>query len=378
MYDRLIDDYLNKVTKGMGHKQRDDVRNELRSHILDSADALAAERNTAVNESIVREVLARMGPAEKIAAGYPVKDGGVFRDRFVLIIGGIIALVLILAVLAVLAAAAGACAFLSLAPVQNVGLAGFAIEQKEYNASHAAADRIELDVSTFNGAVEVLPSDGDTVDVKVVMHAPEGRIGEITADANFGGDNESMKVNVDVRRLTSDVVAAGFGNLGGNVYVYVPEESLYDINVRTSNGRVHVGNFSGEALKLQTSNGGITVEGGDYSRIDAKTSNGRIVAKYNATDVVFETSNSGIDLDTTQPAGSLRAITSNGRISVDLPDTAGFSIEASTSNGRIRHAAFPMVLTTEESNRIAGHTAGNYTEAFSVYLRTSNGGIEIV
>lgn len=71
MYERLIDDYINEVTKGMGARQRDEVDRELRTHILDSADALAAERKTTVDETIIREVIAKMGPARQVAAMYP-------------------------------------------------------------------------------------------------------------------------------------------------------------------------------------------------------------------------------------------------------------------------------------------------------------------
>jgi ABC-type branched-subunit amino acid transport system ATPase component len=71
MNERLIDDYINEVTKDMGARQRSDVDRELRTHILDSADALAAERRTSVDDVIIREVLAKMGPARQVAAMYP-------------------------------------------------------------------------------------------------------------------------------------------------------------------------------------------------------------------------------------------------------------------------------------------------------------------
>jgi hypothetical protein len=71
MNERLIDDYINEVTRGMGARQRDEVARELRTHILDSADALAAERKTSVDETIIREVIAKMGPAGRVAAMYP-------------------------------------------------------------------------------------------------------------------------------------------------------------------------------------------------------------------------------------------------------------------------------------------------------------------
>ncbi|HEY3272196.1 MAG TPA: hypothetical protein VGJ92_00460, partial [Methanocella sp.] len=71
MYDKLIDDYINEVTKDMGARQRDEVARELRTHILDSADALAAERKATVDEVIIREVIGKMGPARQVAAMYP-------------------------------------------------------------------------------------------------------------------------------------------------------------------------------------------------------------------------------------------------------------------------------------------------------------------
>ena len=73
MYDDIIDNYIEKVTEDMGSGQRKDVALELKSHIMDSADALAAERKVPVDDLIVREVINKMGPAEKIASMYPAK-----------------------------------------------------------------------------------------------------------------------------------------------------------------------------------------------------------------------------------------------------------------------------------------------------------------
>lgn len=68
-----IREYIDAATEGMGGKQKSDVARELRTHILDSADALAAERRVPVDDVIIREVLGKMGPAKKIAAMYPEK-----------------------------------------------------------------------------------------------------------------------------------------------------------------------------------------------------------------------------------------------------------------------------------------------------------------
>lgn len=55
----------------MGSKQQKEVFKELKTHILDSADELVAEKNVKVDETIITEVITRMGPAEKLAEMYP-------------------------------------------------------------------------------------------------------------------------------------------------------------------------------------------------------------------------------------------------------------------------------------------------------------------
>jgi hypothetical protein len=71
-----IEKYINKVTKNMGSKQREEVARELKAHILDSADALAEEKQVEVNDIIIQETITRMGPAEDIAAMYPKEKAG--------------------------------------------------------------------------------------------------------------------------------------------------------------------------------------------------------------------------------------------------------------------------------------------------------------
>lgn len=81
MYNNLIKEYINKVTKNMGSNQRKEVSKELETHILDSAEALAAKKNVDIDESIIHEVIDRMGSPEEVAAMYsPEKT---FSDKVV-------------------------------------------------------------------------------------------------------------------------------------------------------------------------------------------------------------------------------------------------------------------------------------------------------
>ncbi|MEN6554183.1 MAG: hypothetical protein ABFC34_14990 [Methanobacterium sp.] len=70
-YNNIINEYTNEVTNDMDPKKRDEIAEELKTHILDSADVLAAERNVEVDENIIHEVITKMGPAKDLAKMYP-------------------------------------------------------------------------------------------------------------------------------------------------------------------------------------------------------------------------------------------------------------------------------------------------------------------
>ena len=59
------------VRETMGPDQQREVAQELKTHILDSADAIANERNLEVDEEIIAEAISRMGTPEKLAKLYP-------------------------------------------------------------------------------------------------------------------------------------------------------------------------------------------------------------------------------------------------------------------------------------------------------------------
>ena len=81
MYNNLIKEYISKVTKNMGSNQREEVSKELETHILDSAEALALEKNVEIDENIIRKVIAKMGSPEEVAAMYPAEK--TFSDKVV-------------------------------------------------------------------------------------------------------------------------------------------------------------------------------------------------------------------------------------------------------------------------------------------------------
>ncbi|MEL7669917.1 hypothetical protein [Methanobacterium sp.] len=77
----LVNEYISKVTKNMGSNQRKEVAKELETHILDSAEAIAAEKNIDIDKAVIREVIDRMGSPEEAAAMYTSEK--TFSDKVV-------------------------------------------------------------------------------------------------------------------------------------------------------------------------------------------------------------------------------------------------------------------------------------------------------
>ncbi|MCD1294647.1 hypothetical protein CUJ83_06495 [Methanocella sp. CWC-04] len=289
-------------------------------------------------------------------------------DKVILAALGIIALLFVLVVLS------GACAFcglISTIPGPQYGWEG-PTDYREDAGSHAVADNVTIDVYTFNGNVELMETNGSNIDVKVKIRAPEGRLDEIDSDIRFTGTNDTLNLNVEVNKDFTGLT----GRYGADVYVYMPENAMYELNLMTSNGRITVGEFNGSSLVAGTSNGAVDILGGSYGILDVSTSNGAINAKYDSGDADFKTSNGAIDIDTKQSLGRLEATTSNGRISIRMPENASFSIDADTSNGYIDHE-MPLTVTFNRDSHIIGYTEG-FTTGLEIYLRTSNGNIRIM
>lgn len=98
MYSDPMEKYVRDVTKKMGINQRKEVAEELKSHILDSAEELAAEKNVEVNDTIIEEVISKMGHAEQVADMYPVEETIIDKTIFTVKLVGLFSFIFIVVV----------------------------------------------------------------------------------------------------------------------------------------------------------------------------------------------------------------------------------------------------------------------------------------
>lgn len=293
----------------------------------------------------------------------------------------LISVVLLLAVALALAACA---------PTSGVSLGVSRATAEEVVSASFTADKPTIVVETFNGNIEVTVSAGTAVKVDVTKRGSGDTADEAKADLKniqVTMNQEGSTVRVTAQRSDKRTDA---DNSGASTKLTVPAGSI--LQLRTSNGKV---TSSGEAatVTVQSSNGAIDVRGATGA-LDLKTSNGNITANGGSETIALETSNGAIDASTTK-AVQITATSSNGSlrfsgplaaqsknvlrsdnavIGVTLPAASSFTLDASTSNGKII-SDFAVKGDNPRDTELKG-TVGSDPQT-SLKLQTSNANIEI-
>ncbi len=276
--------------------------------------------------------------------------------------------------------------------------------------SVTVAGATTLDVSTFNGDIDVLPGPDGTVNAQVK------RTGEGSSEAAALADAQNIDVALVLQGSTAVLTATYTpspdrvtGSRGAAATVSVPAGS--SVKLVTSNGAVTVRDIAG-AVTATTSNGRITVDNA-ASAVVVEATNGEIIVRGNATGVHARTSNGAVTVDGaggvvdvrtsngpiqltgardatldvgtsngrvtftgSMAIGTHRLEVSNGPISITLPADASFGIDATTTNAKVK-TAFAMTpagaVTDTELHATVGANPG-----IRITATTSNGDISVI
>lgn len=234
-----------------------------------------------------------------------------------------------------------------------------------------------------NGRIEVRGWDSD--EYKVIIRA-KVRGGDRSRAREVA--EEYVEVVQDATRLTVD----GRENLPLNsavsMEIYLPDELVYDLDLLTSNGRIHLADLRGAEVLGRTSNGRIGCENLRARSFDLKTSNGRIEVDGAVGDVEVETTNGSIKIRPREVRedSSYRARTTNGKIVLDYTpgEETGVKFEARTTNGKISIPWDDLDLEIDQRRgrrrtHIKGTTAGYAARDIQLEMdfRTTNGAIKV-
>ena len=184
-----------------------------------------------------------------------------------------------------------------------------------------AGGRVSVD--SFNGPIEVVGWDQNTVEVNGTKYASHrAALDDIKIDV----DAAASSVHIRAER-PSDI----FHNGGVRFSIRVPRKAMLD-QVSTSNGKLDVGDVEGDA-RLRTSNGAIRLTR-MKGNVEARTSNGSIDVQDVTGNMNLHTSNGSVHAETL--GGGFEATTSNGRIVASLKDpSTTWPVRLKSSNGRI-------------------------------------------
>ncbi|MDX2130947.1 MAG: DUF4097 family beta strand repeat-containing protein [Planctomycetota bacterium] len=221
-----------------------------------------------------------------------------------------------------------------------------------------------LDIATSNGSVTVTVAPGEEVQITAEIRA----LSQARLDATMLGVERSDDGTLSVRVQWPE--GRRHSNEGCSIDLRVPDAS--GVVVDTGNGSITLAGAAGQAT-LSTSNGSITVS--DHSGpVSATTSNGSV----NLRDV-----------------GTVRAKSSNGRITVVLRNDVAGPVHCDTSNGSITlefGTAFDALVDADTSNGgvtvagpslqvvKSGKSSGSFKFGAGTHpsrLDTSNGSITI-
>lgn len=172
------------------------------------------------------------------------------------------------------------------------------------NETVPAASLTGIEVTTENGALEIVPGAGDEVAIRVVLQEKNEGDADYTVDTD--GDRLVVVGECDGRAWNG--CSVGF-------VLTVPEG--FDVTADSDNGRVTVEGVTG-AIDIETDNGAIDGDGLASPSVNARTNNGRI-------QLIFDAAPDMVD-----------ATTDNGAIAVRVPDDGTvYDVDADSDNGSV-------------------------------------------
>src|ERR1051326_6452813 len=248
--------------------------------------------------------------------------------------------------------------------------------KEDFHHSYAMKPGGTLSMENFNGPVEIMSWEQDTVEINGTKHASQrSYLDEMKIDVS------ATPGAVRIRTLRPSLSHC---NCGARYSIRVPRRVMLD-EIVSSNGGIRIDRIEGNA-RVRTSNGSIDAEA-THGSFEAETSNGRIevtlVEPGADWPMRLTTSNGHIEL--TMKGNKLpdvRASTSNSSVVVHLPASVNARVRAATSHHNNITTDFNELLRSDEEDdrrRRRSEVEGRLGSGGPLIdLSTSNGPIKIL
>jgi len=252
---------------------------------------------------------------------------------------------------------------------------------------HFAAPRSgAIRVENVNGKTRILGEDRSDIEINLLKVARA----ESEAAARAMAEATGLAVNETDASLDFEISMPRKWNRRGVVHMEVRVPRGTRVDVHSSNGRVCVQSVSAD-VKAHSSNGAVSIDRVDgdvevfssnakvhcgciHGKLVARTSNGKIEVSQHRGAVDAATSNGLIEAEIEEVIGPVVLATSNGRISVTLPEQVDADVDVRVDNGVIRSQRSLCRCTHSSGSRLAGQLGKG---GAPIKLRTSNGSISV-
>lgn len=190
----------------------------------------------------------------------------------------------------------------------------------EVEGTISGISRMDVDLRTFNGAVEAFDDQEGHWGLTAVLRARGATADEAKRNLEkiaFSYAHEAAGSHfLTAEASTKDQRGNG---LSASLHVTLPRSIAYVLVASTTNGGVAVKGLRTDGLSAHTTNGVVSVDA-DVTHVDLVTTNGDIQATLTPTS-----------------SGRVSALTTNGDVALTLPEdaTRGYDLEARTTNGQV-------------------------------------------
>ena len=234
---------------------------------------------------------------------------------------------------------------------------------------YAAAGITRLDAKTQNGAISVTASQDTIITIDVVKHA----YGRDKAGAEEAVENVVYGDTVvgDELRVKAEM-PSGSRPYGASFTITTPDST--DLSLATTNGDVSVTNTVGD-VTASTTNGSVELDS-TAGLASVSTTNGSLNVKVHSGAFYGATTNGAIDCDlaglrVTEEVG---LATTNGKVTLWLPDDVSAVIEATNTNGFITIYDFTVTYETQTEHHLRARIGSG---ASSITITTTNGDVVV-
>jgi DUF4097 and DUF4098 domain-containing protein YvlB len=239
---------------------------------------------------------------------------------------------------------------------------------EEWKRDFKVGTHPQLRVQTNDAGIDVRGGTGNTISVRVVADGRHIGPGELSVTAQQSGDSIFVQVKIPERPIRLN-----FSSRSVRIEVSVPQSTAVDLS--SADGALHVSGVKGEA-RLGTSDGSIHVDSFD-GNLHAHTSDGSVEAGGRFDLLDLNSSDGRIAVEVWKGShmnGTWNLRTSDGSITLRLPDDLAAFLDAWTNDGHIDLQLPVEVSGKLEKNRVRGKLHGGGP---SLQVHTGDGSITL-